>query len=200
MQSEVPVVNVAYQNKQDFFNDLYYRLFDYISQETFWTNNCIFCFLVSKYSEKDKDIDYGHPSVSCFEPSVIPFISCATCFGNTQHQGSVFCRQKLLPKKTTGLCSYCWLPMKIGPNWVHKEPSVFGVSDCPIPHFTGRLLFLLRKRILNNCKVTAQLSLQDYAEWLAEDSNDPDWYGLSNSVVALSFALGSAQKLLEDSF
>ena len=88
--------------------------------------------------------------------------------------------------------------MKIGPHWLHKDPSSFGRSDCSIPQWTGRLLYMLSKRVLNNFKVEKCETKQQYADWLASTSMDTASYGVLNSVPAFIFILDLADNMLKD--
>jgi hypothetical protein len=184
------------QERDERLQALYNTLYDFINNETFWNDNCIFCFLVFKLGRDVGEMDMDHSSASCTSTLVARYSSCSTCFGINSHPGSIYCQQKIIPA-VEGLCYHCWLPMKVGPHWLHKDPASFGRSDCSIPQWTGRLLYMLSRRVLNNFKVEKCESKQEYADWLASTSMDPASYGVFNSVLALIFILDLADNELK---
>lgn len=184
------------QKRDEYYQGLYNQLFDFINGEIFWQDNCIFCFLVSKLS-KQGDLEIDHSSASCTSPVVADYSSCSSCFGLYTHPGSFYCSNRFLPQ-IEGLCYRCWLPMKVGPHWLHKDPTSFGTDDCCIPQWTGRLFFMLSSHIESRFKLTGFSSKQDYADWLATPSSDDSSYGVHNSVLCLLYLLENAEKKLQE--
>jgi hypothetical protein len=196
-QLSTPIVNAAYIAKMKQQQELYYKLFDVLIGDSLWERNCIFCFLVSRLIDKSDSQEFcSHSSIECVNPQVITRSSCYNCFGTTLHRGSLFCSNALF-SKIPGLCRYCWLPMKLGQHWIHKDESLFGSNECSHPKWIGRLLYILQKRIKTQFKVEADMSKQEYADWLAMESLEKDANGEPNAVHALMFALDFCDDLMK---
>lgn len=105
-------------------------------------------------------------------------------------------KNHLIPRND-GLCYSCWLPAKIGCDWLHKDASCFGTCECTNPKWIGRLLFLMSKQIARGFNLAPFSSQQAFADWLSSPSSNADYGGIANAVFALLFVNEKANERLK---
>ena len=168
---------------------------------SYWKSNCLLCFLVS-HTIKDKDLlnnHHGHSHFDCFDPRVLNNCPCSVCFGTVFHSESHCAHYR----ESTGLCSKCLLPQKLGSHWFHSK-SDFGFS-CKQKSF-GRLLWIYRKYlekefgslsfVLDSYLMYLDVVLETREQF--HDSLATVVNGVPFSITAYLFMVDMADKLLDE--